>query len=204
MSLCAMNRSFLGPTRILKRLDWNCLVIVTSVGDHYKWSGYRNSTCPWRGFKYSDVPDDETEEMSREAVSEIDNPLIGGVEVSGGSSSGMSCKQSGSNASGAEVSGGSSSGMSCKQSGSNASGAEVSDGSSSGMSCKHAGSNASSTASREDTAGSSSDGPAATVDFDDSQPGSRDSQSMSLLLRCFPFFFFDEKPKNDWLAAPGS
>lgn len=182
MSLCAMNRSFLGPMRILKRLDWNCLVIVISVGDHYKWPGYRNSTCPWRGFKYSDVPDDETEEMSREAVSEIDNPLIGAAEVSGGSSSGMSCKQSGSNASGGEVS----------------------DGSSSGISCKHAGSNASSTASREDTAGSSSDGPAATVDFDDSQPASRDSQSMSLLLRCFPFFFFDEKPKNDWLAAPGS
>ena len=155
MSLCAMNKSFLGPTRILNRLDWNCLVIGILVGDHYNWLGYRNSTCPWRGFKYSDVPDDGTEEMSREAVSEIDNLLIGGAEVSGGSSSGMFCK--------------------------------------------YAGSNASSTAGKE-----SSDGPAATMGFDDPQPAPSDSQeSIPLLLRFFPFFFFDETP-NNWLAAPGS
>ena len=132
-------------------------MVLISVGDHYKWPGYRNSTCPWRGFRYSDVPEDETEETSREAVSEIVNSLVGGAEVSGGSSSGMSCK------------------------------------------C--AGSGASSTASREDTIGSS-DGPASTMGFDGSESASSDSQEKPFLLRFFPFFF-DETP-NDWLAAPGS
>ena len=89
----------LGPDADLEKVGLELSSNLVSVGDHGKMPGCRDSTHPWRGFEYCDIPDDETEALSIEAVPEADNLSIGGVEARGCSASSVSCKIAGSNTS---------------------------------------------------------------------------------------------------------